>query len=150
MRMLPICMAVTGIGLQLLGPAQEFQPAPPGVPRVVNAAHAAHARVAAPGPDRLGDQELTEVIERYCVTCHNDQRLTGNLSLEDFRVDGAAARAETAEKMIVKLRAGMMPPSGRRRPAGDTLLLLVEKPGSDAGRGRRAKPKPGNPVFSSD
>jgi hypothetical protein len=123
MRMLPICTAVTGIGLQILGPAQEFQPTPPGVPRVV---HAAHARVAAPGPDRLGDQELTEVIERYCVTCHNDQRLTGNLSLEDFRVDGAAARAETAEKMIVKLRAGMMPPSGRRRPAGDTLPLLVE------------------------
>ncbi|MCY4123136.1 MAG: hypothetical protein OXG72_19695, partial [Acidobacteria bacterium] len=30
--------------------------------------------------------ELTGVVQRYCRTCHNDSRLTGNLSLEDFDV----------------------------------------------------------------
>ncbi len=58
--------------------------------------------------------------------CHNDRRLRGNLSLEDFTVESAAQRAETAEKMIRKLRAGMMPPPGMRRPAGDTLAALAE------------------------
>ena len=35
-------------------------------------------------------------------------------------------QAEIAEKMIVKLRAGMMPPPGQERPSAETLLALVE------------------------
>ncbi|GIT50978.1 MAG: hypothetical protein Ct9H300mP15_11910 [Gemmatimonadota bacterium] len=37
-----------------------------------------------------------------------------------------ADQAETGEKMINKLRAGMMPPPGARRPSSDTLFALVE------------------------
>ena len=70
--------------------------------------------------------ELTDVVQQYCVRCHNEQRLTGNLSLETFAVEVADQQAETAEKMIVKLRAGLMPPPGARRPEGDTLLSLVQ------------------------
>src|SRR5687767_10809542 len=53
---------------------------------------------------------LTQVVQQYCVVCHNDALLTGNLSLQGFAVENAADRAETAERMIRKLRAGMMPP----------------------------------------
>jgi len=70
--------------------------------------------------------ELDEVIEEYCVGCHNDRRLTGNLSLEGFEVADAGGDAAVAERMILKLRAGMMPPPGSRRPAPDTLLDLVQ------------------------
>jgi len=52
--------------------------------------------------------------------------MNGNLTLAEFAVDAAHERAETAEKMIRKLRAGMMPPPGQRRPPPDTLLALVE------------------------
>jgi len=69
---------------------------------------------------------LTEVVQQYCVRCHNDQALRGNLSLQTFQVGEVADRAETGEKMINKLRAGMMPPPGARRPSSDTLLALVE------------------------
>ena len=69
---------------------------------------------------------LTEVVGRYCVTCHNEQLMTGNLSLQAFDVDAASEHAETAERMIRKLRAGMMPPPGMPRPSGDTLQALVE------------------------
>ena len=69
---------------------------------------------------------LTEVVQQYCVRCHNDQALRGNLSLEAFEVGEVADQAETGEKMINKLRAGMMPPPGARRPSSDTLLALVE------------------------
>jgi len=70
--------------------------------------------------------ELNDVVQQYCVRCHNERRLRGNLSLESFDVTAAQEQAATAEKMIVKLRAGMMPPPEARRPAGDTLLTLVE------------------------
>ena len=50
------------------------------------------------------------VIKEYCMGCHDDRRMRGNLSLEDFR---ALDAGRTPEKMIRKLRAGMMPPRVR-------------------------------------
>ncbi|MCY3611215.1 MAG: DUF1587 domain-containing protein, partial [Gemmatimonadetes bacterium] len=70
--------------------------------------------------------DLTGVVQRYCVRCHNERLLRGNLTLEEFDVASAHEQAPTAEKMIRKLRAGMMPPPGQRRPPPDTLLALVE------------------------
>jgi hypothetical protein len=69
---------------------------------------------------------LTQVVQQYCVVCHNDQALTGNVTLQRFDVERAAENAQTAERMIRKLRAGMMPPPGAPRPSPDTLLALVE------------------------
>ena len=72
------------------------------------------------------DETLTAVVQRTCVVCHNDQLMTGNLSLESFEVGDAGAAAEAAEMVIEKLRAEMMPPPGIPRPGGDTLQLLAE------------------------
>ena len=85
-------------------------------------AYAPARELAAPA-DTAG---LTGVVERYCVRCHNERLLRGNLTLEGFDVEQAHERAPTAEKMIRKLRAGMMPPPGQRRPPPDTLRALVE------------------------
>ena len=74
----------------------------------------------------LTDDDLNEVVEGYCVRCHSDRRLTGNLSLEDYDVARAFETADVSEKLILKLRAGMMPPAGANRPAGDTLAVLVQ------------------------
>ena len=73
----------------------------------------------------LRTAELNDVIEDYCVRCHNERRMLGNLSLEGFDVAAANQQGATSEKMILKLRAGMMPPPGERRPSPDTLLDLV-------------------------
>jgi hypothetical protein len=70
--------------------------------------------------------DLAGVVDQYCVRCHNERRLTGNLDLEAFDPTRAHENAAIAEKMIVKLRAGMMPPPGARRPEADTLRSLVE------------------------
>ncbi|HIC14567.1 MAG TPA: DUF1592 domain-containing protein, partial [Gemmatimonadetes bacterium] len=83
------------------------------------------AAATSDAPD-IPHEVLTGVVRQYCVRCHNDQALRGNLSLEAFEVEEVAERAETGEKMINKLRAGMMPPPGARRPSSDTLLALVE------------------------
>lgn len=74
-----------------------------------------------------GDVSPNDVIQGTCVRCHNDRRLSGNLSLVGFDTDKADQNAEIAERMIRKLRAGMMPPVGVRRPGGDTLQTVVEE-----------------------
>ena len=85
-------------------------------------------RVAPAGaaPLVIRPDELNAVVQQYCVVCHNDVMLRGNLTLSEFDVAAAPQLAETAEKMIVKLRAGMMPFPGAPRPSPDTLLALVE------------------------
>ena len=90
---------------------------------------------------------LTAAVEEYCVRCHNERRLRGNLSLEGFVVEAANEQAETAEKMIVKLRAGMMPPPGEKRPSADTLLALVETLEAVVDEAAAANPNPGGRPF---
>ena len=72
------------------------------------------------------DAEANRVVRGTCATCHNDRALRGNLSLERFDVTDAAGHADVAERMVRKLRAGMMPPPGPRRPEPAALLNLVE------------------------
>jgi hypothetical protein len=92
-------------------------------------------------------EDLTEVVDEYCVRCHSDRRLTGNLSLETFDVAGVADAAEVGEKMINKLRAGMMPPPGARRPSPDTLEALVETLEHTIDEAAARAPNPGSRSF---
>src|ERR1041385_1865743 len=56
------------------------------------------------------------LIDKYCVTCHNDKLRTGGLSFESIDVSRVPEAAETWEKAIRKLRVGAMPPQGLPRP----------------------------------
>ena len=91
--------------------------------------------------------DLDDVVQQYCVGCHSDRRLTGNLSLESFDVANGHRTAAVTEKMIVKLRAGMMPPAGARRPMGDTLRMLVETLEATVDEAAERAPTPGSRVF---
>jgi hypothetical protein len=110
--------AAVGVALLLSGPTPARQRGDD-----VHALRIAAVPSAAPA---LTPTELTAVVQKYCVACHNDQLRTGNLSLQSYTVEAAPERAVDSEKMIAKLRAGMMPPPGMMRPAGDTLQQLVE------------------------
>ena len=88
-----------------------------------------------------------DVIQTYCVRCHNDRMLRGNMSLEDFDAEAADETPEVTERMIRKLRAAMMPPPGARRPAGDTLLALVEALEHRLDAAAAASPRPGSRTF---
>ena len=87
------------------------------------------------------------VIEEYCVRCHNDRRLRGNMSLEAFDANAPELNGELAEKMVVKLRAGMMPPPGVDRPAGDTLTMLVAALEQRLDEAAASRPNPGGRTF---
>lgn len=87
------------------------------------------------------------VIEEYCVRCHSDRRLRGNLSLETFDAEQPHLQGEIAEKIVVKLRAGMMPPPGVSRPTGDTLDVLVQALEQRLDRIAEDQPNPGGRTF---
>jgi hypothetical protein len=88
-----------------------------------------------------------EVIERYCVRCHSDRRMQGNLSLEDFDAAAPHEEARVAERLIVKLRTRMMPPPGAPRPAGDTLEALAVSIEQRIDAAAAASPNPGGRTF---
>ena len=90
---------------------------------------------------------LVEVVERYCTRCHNERRLLGNLTLEGFDVTRADENAETAERMIRKLRAGMMPPPGVRRPPADTVAALAQLMEDVIDEAAAERPRPGTRPF---
>jgi hypothetical protein len=105
-----------------------------------------HARVTRRAP-AVSTEALTTVVRQTCGACHNERTRAGNLVLQTFDVATAASNAETAEKMIAKLRAGMMPPPGRKRPGGDTLTALAETLEHLVDRAAALKPEPGTRSF---
>ena len=90
----------------------------------LNAAGPATAAGAAPTLPPAGDPN--RIVRGTCAACHNDRLRRGNLSLEGFDATAAAEHPEVAEAMVRKLRAGMMPPPGPRRPADADLRALAE------------------------
>ena len=66
-----------------------------------------------------------DIIEKYCLDCHNPSDYKGGLELDVFDPGDAHDDAQISEKMIKKLRAGMMPPAGKPRPDFATLQSFV-------------------------
>ena len=111
--------------------------------------HLFRAQRPAPSADGFATPNPTgnDVIEEYCVRCHNERRLLGNMSLEQYDAANAPANGELTEKIIRKLRAELMPPPGNSRPDGETMLALVESLEGQMDRAADANPDPGRRTF---
>ena len=77
---------------------------------------------------------------QYCIACHNDRVKTGGLSLQGLPIDG---NAETWEKVIRKVRAGMMPPAGAPRPERAALDAFAGSIETAIDRAAATNPNPG-------
>jgi hypothetical protein len=98
------------------------------------------------------DESQTALVKQYCATCHNDRNKNnaGGLSLQSFdaaKVGHDAQVAEVAEKMIRKLRAGMMPPANARRPEGATLINFAASMETRLDAAAALNPNPGRRPF---
>jgi len=124
--------------------AQQTAPAPAAV-----RSSAPKVPAGAPTPVRAGasSQDHNAVIAKYCAGCHNDRRPAADLSLARFDVNDAVSHAEKAEKMIVKLRAGMMPPARSPRPDAAVLEALTVALESTLDKHAASKPNPGRRTF---
>jgi mono/diheme cytochrome c family protein len=87
------------------------------------------------------------ILDKYCVTCHNERLKTGGLLLDKADLAHVPAAAETWEKVILKLRAGMMPPQGRPRPDARTSASLVTFLETTLDRAASVKPNPGQALL---
>ena len=69
--------------------------------------------MAAPAKSQAPDVAAERaVVDQYCVGCHNGRAKTANLLLDQLDMSHLGDHAEIGEKMVRKLRAGMMPPTG--------------------------------------
>ena len=98
------------------------------------------------------NESQTALVKQYCATCHNDRNKNNaaGLSLQGFdaaKIGHDADVAETAEKMIRKLRSGMMPPSGSRRPDAAMLTALASSMETRLDQAAALNPNPGRRPF---
>src|SRR5437867_4394702 len=87
------------------------------------------------------------LVKQYCAGCHSEKGRSGGLSLAAFDPSQAEQNAETIEKMIRKLRAGMMPPPGARRPEPEALEQFVTALETEVDTAATAHPNPGHRTF---
>jgi len=72
---------------------------------------------AAAAPQVAAQQPVDPaLLKTYCVSCHNDRLKTAGLALDTVSLDDIAGNAETLEKVVLKLKTGLMPPAGSPRP----------------------------------
>jgi hypothetical protein len=73
-----------------------------------------------------GSVDSEALIGKYCAGCHNPDDYAGAVDLEGATAASIAERPQLGEKMIKRLRAGMMPPAGKERPDYDTVQQLAQ------------------------
>jgi hypothetical protein len=83
------------------------------------------------------------LLDRYCVTCHNEKLKTAGLVLTTVDLSQVAAHAEVLEKVSLKLRTGQMPPEGRPRPDKATVDAFATSLETALDRVAKASPNPG-------
>ncbi len=109
--------------------------------RIATITGCALALVAGAVADTAAQAPSRALLDRYCVTCHNERLQTANLMLDRVDLAQVGDHAEQLEKVVRKLRAGQMPPEGRPRPAGDeveTFVAALETALDDAAAGQLA------------
>ncbi len=92
---------------------------------------------AAKSPERA-------LLDQYCVGCHNQRAKTADLMLDQIDPSEAAEHAETWEKVIRKVNAGMMPPAGMPRPGRAQLDALTAALAEQLDKAAAADPQPGS------
>jgi len=108
-------------GSAIFGIGVLAQQAPAERPKPVTS----HASIKASVPAGLSVDAQNQLVKQYCTGCHSDRGKAGGLSLANFDAADIENHTEVGEKMIRKLRAGMMPPPPARRPDADTMSALV-------------------------
>jgi len=86
---------------------------------------AAGPQTASQSPSAPSASWQKALLDRYCVTCHNAQLRTAGLTLDLHDVARVGDAPEVWEKVVRKLRAGVMPPSPRPRPDTATYDRLI-------------------------
>jgi mono/diheme cytochrome c family protein len=83
------------------------------------------------------------VLDKYCITCHNQRLKTGGLALDVLDLAQVSEHAEVWEKVARKIRTGAMPPVGRPRPDKALAESVASWLETDLDRAALEYPNPG-------
>ena len=132
------------IGIAVVG-AGDLQAA-----RVPVTSPSARQAVSSQTPSSPGSSlapQRRALLDRYCVTCHNEKLKTAGLMLDKMDVEQIGAGAEVWEKVVRKLRGGVMPPANRPRPDKVTIDGFIASLETALDRAAAAAPNPGRPAI---
>ena len=121
------CVAVLSVAV-VVAQTGQTTPSKPVASPVARLQAAPQAPIAKLAP--AATEEATKsraLVDQYCVTCHNARLKTGGLVLDKEQLDFArlADHPEMTEKVIRKVRAGLMPPTNVRRPDAAAMESFV-------------------------
>jgi cytochrome c551/c552 len=129
------------LGAIALAASIGVQADPQATPANAQAAAPQASIQAGPKGPALPDPAL---VQKYCLTCHSARVKTAGLSLEGMNPAEAAAHAEIWEKVVMKLRGGMMPPQGMPRPDEATLEAFAVSLEQTLDHGAAGRMEPGH------
>jgi hypothetical protein len=95
-----------------------------------------------PAPTPAGAY-TNELVSDYCSSCHHEGQKSGGVSLESFDATKVTADVDLGERIVKKLRTGLMPPPGAKRPEGDEAKVMVEYLEGRLDRAAALRPNPG-------
>ena len=124
------CVVAAGAGYDV--PLHGAGPQAPVVPTV---------SAAAPDPG------LDTVLRQYCVGCHNQRTLAGDLAFDTLDLARVGERPDVWEQVVRKLRTGTMPPAGRPRPDTEVSGQVVTWLETQLDRAALDHPNPGRPTL---
>jgi hypothetical protein len=84
-------------------------------------------------------------LNQYCAYCHNDQTKSGQMSLSKLDLVHISKNGDLPEKMIRKVRVGLMPPPGMPRPKPAVLNAFAGSLEAAIDREATLHPFPGRP-----
>jgi hypothetical protein len=93
----------------------------------------------------MSTADQNALVKTYCVGCHNDRNKdrTSGLSFQSFDAAAITDHTDIGERMIRRLRSGMMPPVGAKRPDAATIASLVTAFETRIDRAAALNPNPG-------
>lgn len=116
----------------------------------VAAATAAHTQGPAPTPTSTDVSTVAgqrAFIDANCVACHNERVRSGGFTWAEVDLAKPERHAEALEKAILKVRAGMMPPPGPKRPTDASLTAFAVALEAGLDKAAAAAPAPGRPAL---
>ncbi|HTL03751.1 MAG TPA: DUF1592 domain-containing protein [Vicinamibacterales bacterium] len=97
--------------------------------------------VAPAAPTATADHRV--VVNKYCLSCHNDRMKTGGLSLDLITAQEVGQHPKVWEKVVRKIRARQMPPVGMPRPDEATYNATLASLETSLDRAAALAPNPG-------
>jgi hypothetical protein len=83
------------------------------------------------------------LLNKYCITCHNDKLKTAGLSLQALNPERVGPDAAVWEKVVGKLRGAAMPPAGAPQPDKTAALEFASYLEAGLDRAAMETPNPG-------